>query len=412
MSENIPVTEPPSWLNKEFFEDLLQKGNERNISVEIKEVQNAVPVGDNYLSIIHRITLSISEEGGRTTERSLIVKDLPKGEMLQKFLKEGGIFKQEISMYQKVLPAFYRIAEGRLEAPSLTAKCYPLDNDELLVMEDLRPSGFRMADRRQGLDYDHCLVAVKALARLHGMSVATHEQDPDVFQDLKIEKIYTESGRDNVKFHLDRPFKKLKEVVEGMNGFERFVEKIQRIHDDLMDNMIMMMNPEKNVFRVMNHGDFWVNNMLFSYDEKDKVSDIKMLDFQMSKFVTPALDLHYFLVSSPSMEVRKNSVDHLLEEYHTELCDVLKRLDCAHKQITLQRLQEELKDNGFFAVNVMAALLAIVVADPEDAPDFSDMTEESIKSGEDNTMSKSYAGARYRELVQMLLLRFEEQGIL
>nr|CAD7269019.1 unnamed protein product [Timema shepardi] len=407
MTEENTVEEQPSWLNKGFFEDLLREENGRNVSVEIKNVQNAVPVGENYLSIIRRITLGVSEDGGQSVEKSLIVKDLPKGEGIQKFLKEDGVFKREICMYQKVLPTLYRIAEGRLEAPSLSAKCYPLDNDELLVMEDLRPSGFNLADRRQGLDYDHCLVAVKALARLHGMSVAAHEQDPDVFHIVKMNTL-SQSERAGMKIRLESCFNMLKEVVKGIKGFERFVDKLNHIHDGLIDKIIRMMNPEEGELRVMNHGDFWVSNLLFRYDEQGKVSDIKIVDFQMPKYVTPAMDLHFFLVSSPNIDVRKNSVDRLLEEYHSELNDVLKRLNFADKQITLQRIKKELKDTGFYAVSTMATRLNMIVADPKDAPNI----DEDTKSERENSMSKTYKGARYRELVQILLPRFEEQGIL
>lgn len=45
-----------------------------------------------------------------------------------------------------------------------------------LLMEDLAPLGYRMACRLSGLDMDHCLMAMHALARFHAASVAVCEK--------------------------------------------------------------------------------------------------------------------------------------------------------------------------------------------------------------------------------------------
>jgi hypothetical protein len=46
----------------------------------------------------------------------------------------------------------------------------------LLVMEDLAPLGFKMACRRSGLDMNHCILAIRGLARFHAASVALCEK--------------------------------------------------------------------------------------------------------------------------------------------------------------------------------------------------------------------------------------------
>lgn len=50
------------------------------------------------------------------------------------------------------------------------------EDPPLLVIEDLAPLGFRMADRQAGLDMDHCLLAIRGLARFHASSVALCEK--------------------------------------------------------------------------------------------------------------------------------------------------------------------------------------------------------------------------------------------
>lgn len=46
----------------------------------------------------------------------------------------------------------------------------------LLVIEDLAPLGFRMADRLSGLDMNHCILAIQGLAKFHAASIAVCEK--------------------------------------------------------------------------------------------------------------------------------------------------------------------------------------------------------------------------------------------
>lgn len=45
-----------------------------------------------------------------------------------------------------------------------------------LVIEDLAPLGYRVADRQAGLDLPHCILAMRGLAKFHASSVALSEK--------------------------------------------------------------------------------------------------------------------------------------------------------------------------------------------------------------------------------------------
>lgn len=45
-----------------------------------------------------------------------------------------------------------------------------------LIMEDLTPRGYVMANRRTGLDLPHSLLAIRSIARFHAASVAVCEK--------------------------------------------------------------------------------------------------------------------------------------------------------------------------------------------------------------------------------------------
>lgn len=66
-----------------------------------------------------------------------------------------------------------------LNDTKLSGKCLYTQYDNplaMLVIEDLAPLGFRMADREAGLDLQHCILAIRGLAKFHASSVAVCEK--------------------------------------------------------------------------------------------------------------------------------------------------------------------------------------------------------------------------------------------
>ncbi|KAJ8879477.1 hypothetical protein PR048_020085 [Dryococelus australis] len=70
--------------------------------------------------------------------------------------------------------------------------------------------------------------------------------------------------------------------------------------------------PKNTKMVVLNHGDFWLNNILFKYSESGEIEDVK---FQLTYFASPAVDLHYFLTASPCSDVRDEGTDMLIKQY-------------------------------------------------------------------------------------------------
>lgn len=88
---------------------------------------------------------------------------------------KSGIFDTEMSMLTNTLDKMNKLLEPdvRLSARGLYVQ---KENPILLVMEDLAPLGFRMADRHAGLDLDHCMLAIQRIAKYHAASVALCEK--------------------------------------------------------------------------------------------------------------------------------------------------------------------------------------------------------------------------------------------
>jgi hypothetical protein len=254
-------------------------------------------------------------------------------------------------------------------------------------------------------------VALKGLAKFHAASVALYDKNPNSMDEYA-ENVYIEKNRDVTMNFTASTINALANVVEKWPGFEEYADKIRGIIPKFWDRIVGNVKPVPGSLSVLNHGDFWVNNMMFHYcPETGKPDQIRFIDFQMSRYSTPALDLQYFIYSSLSEPVRYEYTEHLLEVYHTELRDTLKALGCDHHVYTIEQLKKEYEDASFYGLITACTVLTIVLADPAEAFDMEKMTEDGSNL-DLKSLERTYSGRRYKEAFQILLPHFEKKGLI
>lgn len=412
------TVERPTWLTDEFLEKTLQsrEGFEKALVVS-SVVHSAVGKGENYTSIIYRIELKYKHDcnANKTEETRLILKTLSSVEILVKFLIESKIFEKETIMLQTVIPSMYRLLEDKLpdqKIQPLSAYCYRSDEPHTLILEDLTILGFKMADRHSRLDLEHCIVALKGLAKFHALSVALNDKDPSILETFKSESIFIEKNRELMKSFTQSTFDALINVIGRWNGYEKYGEKIRAVIPIIFDRLVEAVTPKPNSLNVLTHGDCWVNNMMFHYSpETEQPDGVSFIDFQLSRFSSPALDLQYFIYTSPNENVRSQKTEYLIEVYHKELCDNLENLNQSDKMITLEELKKEFEEKAFFGFNTACTVLTAVLADPSEAFDLENLNEDG-SSIDATIMEKTFSGNRFKEAFQKLLPHFESIGVI
>jgi hypothetical protein len=409
--------ERPSWLDTKFIEDALHSREEYGdvIVVDIR-VQLAVGKGENYTSLVYRVGVEFKRRNiiDETESTSLIIKGLSAVEVMAKFLAEHNIFEKETKIYQVTIPAMMHLLQQNFQGRKfqhLAPFCYRTSRPHTLILEDLTSMGFKMADRRSRLDLLHCTLAIKGLARFHAMSVALHDKNP-TSMDAYVEDMYTDKNRDMMSNFIRPSLEAIANAVEKWPGFVEYADKFRKIIPTTWDRLLEAVRPVSGSLSVLNHGDFWVNNMMFHYcPHTGKADDVRFIDFQISRYTSPAVDLLYFMYTSPSEEVRSEYTEFLLETYHRELRYILKVLGCEHHEFTIEQLKKEFEEKSFFGLITVCTILTAVLAEPTETFDMENLKDDGTSLDPAN-YERIYSGRRYKQAAQILLPHFQSKGLL
>lgn len=100
-------------------------------------------------------------------ERHLIVKRQIQNLERRKLFRCDQAFANEIDAYRNVVPKLYEFAQ-LVQQPLPFVDCLYAGSDnvgEIIVLEDLKPLGYQMANRLKGLDYHHCKIVLQVILK-------------------------------------------------------------------------------------------------------------------------------------------------------------------------------------------------------------------------------------------------------
>ncbi|CAG2055219.1 unnamed protein product [Timema podura] len=409
MDTGKELVSQPEWLTAEFLQELIRReDHDPNISVILTDVNFATSKGDNYLSVIYRVDIECTSRD-KTQTSTLIVKCPPLDKLLEKFGEDVGSFDREIFMYRDVIPKLYSIWKERTGHPLskiLSPRGYPSSRTDTLILEDLRPRGYKMADRRSQLDLDHTCLVLRALAKLHAMSLAMLEEDPSSFKHLD-EHFFTVENKDMISHTYIKPVKASVLLLRQCPEFEHLADRLEEMYATFIDDLIKTVKSDDTPLSVLNHGDCWVNNILFKYSpDTGIVEDIRFLDFQISRFSSPVLDLHYFLYSSVRYDVLKD-IGALLAEYYNALIKNLQQLGCGRLSYSLEDLKRDFRKKLWFGYITLSTVRVGVMLDPESVPNKAYFVDKT--AGPELILKKWYSKS-YKEFFKKIVADFEKEG--
>ncbi|CAL8073066.1 unnamed protein product [Orchesella dallaii] len=255
---------------------------------------------------------------GTSAEIPLVLKALPTNLPILKYMRELKAFEKEVLMFEAVFPELCQ----NLKYESLPKAIYTFcdSEDSYVIMEDLKSNGYRMADRINGLDFEHAKLAINEMAKFHALSFIKFHGNGQLILDkfpnlvdmfwVKPEDV-TERNRMFINGQLDGLKKVMKEEDRS-----HVIPRIERSFSNVFERMHRLASIPENFPAVINLGDCWTNNMMFKYDDQGSVTDVKFLDFQLARVTSRCSDLAYLLYTSLKIPILNERFDELLHIYY------------------------------------------------------------------------------------------------
>ena len=270
---DIIETKPEDLVNEKDVAIALRADKGSAATLKNFLVKGFTKLGDNYACVVSSVVVEY-ELSGKVHETSYVVKLNPRrGVVTEKV--NSVLFDKEINFYQQAAPRLNselaNVGQGKLKVPK-SYHSVGETNREVIYMEDLRRSGFKMTDRKKGMDKHHVNLILRELGRLHAASVilftknklrgkAILEQFP-YFEEAWTQIHDDNSETMNVGKMYGRGFASTADILEGIEGYEYAVEFL-RSKVSSGKEMLQEMLETRECMQVLCHGDCWSNNFLF-----------------------------------------------------------------------------------------------------------------------------------------------------
>lgn len=348
--------------------------------VIITERNAVVAKGDNYTSELSRLKMKVLLYSGEVEERSVIYKCLPSTELMRKYIRDTGLFTTERRMYSDVLPKMEKIRREFESGEPLWGECYAVHGYESFLLQDLQVLGYKMGERIKGLDFEHCCFVMQSLAKFHALAAVLKERGQIILSDY--DKYFIERNFSMMGTFYNSSFEGLCKTVENEFGeeWQPILEKLRKLSKTVSEEILKVVAlNKKHKFNTLNHGDCWVNNMLFKYGPDEKPISTRFIDFQISFYNHVGFDLQYFLSTSPTLETRPQ-IPELIRIYQDSLSGFLTKYKYSGEIPTLDDVLEDYKRVAVYGLANSISLLNLMKRSSEDAPDI----EKTLKEFEEN----------------------------
>lgn len=235
--------------------------------------------GDGFIGEIATVTLTGEQTRNGVvhadTDLSLIVKLPPTSTARREFAIR--LFEREVFIYSELLPAFERFQLEHGLRPGQAGfhsfpRCYHAHFDQaadqaVLILENLTARGFAMESKYVSIKFEYARTVLEKLAELHGISLAMRQQRPAEFERFKLLGDVMAMDNEQAK-EISRTMllKSAEQAVKALEPAETVLsEKVLRTAAGLVEEADRYRGENSEPYSVINHGDCWVNNMMFKH---------------------------------------------------------------------------------------------------------------------------------------------------
>lgn len=193
---------------------------------------------------------------------------------------------------------------------------------ECLFLQDLVERNYKMIDKNE-LTVEHILLVMKALGKLHAISLAAKDQQPEQFAEI-LSKLHENHFKHGYGSNLEALYNNSAMSVINAITDDKDIHLLNAVlklyEQNQFDMIIDCVDANKSEpYSVVMHGDVWSNNTMFKNNKQNKPRKVCFIDWQMTRYASPALDIVYYIFLCTTRELRGRNYNIYLRTYHDSL---------------------------------------------------------------------------------------------
>ncbi|XP_049800246.1 uncharacterized protein LOC126235568 [Schistocerca nitens] len=362
------VDQPLPAIDEPFLQGVLRSHlRDDGLVVDKVDVGPGSGPGDNYMSTVYSAVVRGKTGRLEAFEEQLVVKLWPADAKRRRLFRCAQAFSREACGYGEVVP---RLGAA---AAALFPRCLYASPAGVVVLQDLRPLGFRMADRRVGLDLPHAELAIRKLAQFHATTLVLKRDSPETAERLRrmlqpdltfatAARLLTSDSVDNAVL---MAVESLSDERQWDEPLRAAVAAVRPLRDQLYDRLRRLLADVDEATAVVCHGDSSANNMLFQYDDQLRPQDLRFLDMQVLRYASAATDVMYLLFTTVQSAVLSEHLQDLVGAYHEQLQH---EAAGAADHITLDHLHSEVQRHALWGLLMGFWLMPAMMISPQNVP--------------------------------------------
>ncbi|GJQ80316.1 hypothetical protein Trydic_g12199 [Trypoxylus dichotomus] len=380
------------------------------------EVENLLPAGENYGSVMLRIEVKVRNSSGDQEILHCVAKTCPPSPLLWEIFNTKVSFKKEIAIYTTIVPTLNDFAKEKgidnlmnfFAKPiaariSLDPESKEVDKDAVILLENLKVQGYDTGDRFVGFDEETTKYLLRELAIMHATPIAYRSANPEGFKSKILPYL---SKNSHFKPSDDVINDLIRRTQNAVSGNPKCVPHLSKIETALREMYEVIKNPPatNDLFITIAHNDFWVNNTMLKYEGVKPIGN-KIVDFQIIEYSSLANDVLFFLYTSVDLRVLEEKVDELIKLYYDQFIGTLVRLKHDVSAYSFKAMLEDFavvaRSMQFTHVSFMLTPIMILKGKA---------VELSELKADDILMDESALHENYHKKLEFLLLDFVKRG--
>uniref|UniRef100_A0A0C9PQD2 RNF166_0 protein n=2 Tax=Fopius arisanus TaxID=64838 RepID=A0A0C9PQD2_9HYME len=367
-----------SDLQQHFQKILRDAEGDKELVITHAEETEGSKLGDNYMSIVLRTKVTGIRGNGEVYSGSFMTKHYPRHRAIAQVMRNADLFINEAYVYNQILPQLGDIAP----------RCVFADENEI-VLADLKDEGYMVMPRLELLDLEHCKAVVQCLAKMHARSYALKRKDPKKFEELMsstIEAVFPQDDApcmgSSMDVSINTAINHLESLEDTSDELRSAIEFVKSLIGKSVEIMKTLVLPGQGKYDVLSHGDAWNNNILFKHDAGGHVVDVKLIDYQIPRHVSAAIDFHYLMYSSAKAAVIDENYDEIIRSYHSALVHHLGKCNVPEgdvKGMSIDWFRNELQKHHMYGLLTTFWLVNAVLAEENETVNLDDFSADFLE---------------------------------